>query len=309
MKRIWIWAVVALVIVLVIAVIADPTQIVLGTLLGEPFFESRPTRYWAQALQAEPGLQADARGRLEKGGSAAVPVLTGMLIDFRTPAAAELRCAAVEILAKIGPDAVNSGPELVETMRDSDPHVQAVCIAALPKVGVSPDIAVPALSDLLRSDNNVVAARALSQYKGEAVRALPNLVALLRDTSQNVEARWNAARTIGKIGPEANSVVETLIEMTRDKEPTIREHSAEAIGDIGSVVGPEAIQALIKSMSDPIPRVRRDAVRSLGYIGPKAREAVPEIKSLLKDPEEIVRTAAGNALKAIAPDEVESPEK
>ena len=303
MKRWGIWLLLGLLLVGVVAAYLEPTQVVMGKALGESFFESRPTRYWARSLQADPGTQAKARSRLEQGGASATTVLTGILRDYSAPSDAELRCAAIEILGKLGPDAATAGPDLVNSLNDRDPHVQAVSIAAIPKVEISSKVAVPLLVDLLRTENSVVAARALSQYKAEAAPALPELVALLQDTSQDVEARWNAARTIGKIGPEANSAVPVLIEMTRDKEPTIREHSAEAIGDIGSVVGQEAIKALVATLSDPVPRVRRDAVRSLGYIGPKARETLPAIQKLSEDPEEIVRQAAKNAIQAIAPEQ------
>ena len=43
--------------------------------------------------------------------------------------------------------------------------------------------------------------------------------------------------------------------------------------------------------------MRRDAVRSLGYFGEAAREAMPEISKLVDDPEEMVRQAAKSALE------------
>lgn len=298
---------VALLIGLVVATaciaLFDPTQVVIGKLSGDAFFESRPTRYWAHALRGDPGLRSKAQARLEQGGTAAVPVLIGIIENHPAAESAELRCTAIEILGKLGPEATSAGPAIVHAVQDKDPHVQAVAITTLSKVGAAADVAVPVLMQQLQGENNVVAARALSQYRAAAAPALDALVGLLKDESQSVEARWNAARTLGKIGPDAVSTVPVLIEMTHDQDATIREHSAEAIGDIGPVVGDDAIEALIKSMSDPATKVRRDAVRSLGYIGPKAKEAVPTIKKLTEDPEEIVRQAAANALKAIVPNE------
>lgn len=301
-KRIGLWIAIGF-LVAVVAIVLDPTKTVLGKLRGEAFFQSRPTSYWAGALRADPAKQADAQARLEQGGGEAVPVLVGLLRDYSARDDAELRWKAAEILAKLGPDANESGSALVAALRDPDPHVQAVCASALAKVGVPADIAVPLLGELLKSGDAVVVARALSQYKAAASPALPALVELLQDESRSVEARWNAARTIGKIGPEAVSAVPALMKFLKDKDGTLREHCAEAIGDIGPGVGPEAITALIPVLSDPVTRVRRDAVRSLGYIGPAAREAVPEIKKLVEDKEEMVREAARAALKKVAPEE------
>jgi HEAT repeat protein len=57
-------------------------------------------------------------------------------------------------------------------------------------------------------------------------------------------------------------------------------------------------------LNDPAPRVRRDAVRSLGQIGPTAADFAADIEKLLNDPEQIVRDAALTTLKVIAPDRV-----
>jgi len=292
----------------VAAILVDPTRVVLGKLLGDSFFQARPTRFWARSLRAEPGQRADARSQLEQGGADAVPVLVGILMNWPGPGDAELRCTAAEILTNLGPDAADAAPALVAALHDDDPHVQAVCAAALPKVGVPADTAVPELTELLKSRhvvNVVVAARALSQYRGAVATSLPVLVAVLQDESQSAEARWNAARTIGKIGPAAVSAVPALIDASHDKEWTIREHCAESIGEIGPTAAPLGVAALESMLADPHHRVRRDAVRSLGYFGQAAQETLPEINKLVDDPEEIVRQAAKTAIAAITPRQVQ----
>ena len=55
-------------------------------------------------------------------------------------------------------------------------------------------------------------------------------------------------------------------------------------------------------LTDRYVKVRRDAVRSLGYIGAAARPAAEDMLALLKDPEPIVREAAEAALKIVAPE-------
>lgn len=298
------WAIaiaVVLGVVAILAILFEPTQVVMGTLTGDAFFQSRPTRYWLRALQAGPAEQAEATSQLEKGGKAGVPVL--MAILGSRSSSAEVRCNSAEILKKIGPDAVEAGPTMVAALRDGDAHVQAVCASALPAVGVPADTAVPMLTTMLQSAHAVVAARALSTYRGAAAPALPILVEMLQDQSRPTEARWNAARTIGKIGPAAVNTVPVLIGQMEDKESTIREHCAEAIGDIGPSAAPLGLPVLITALTDPNMRVRRDAVRSLGYLGEAAQPAVAEVKKLLKDKEAMVKEAARDALKAIAPEE------
>src|SRR5688572_28446516 len=115
-KRFGLWILIAIVIAAVAAVF-DPTQVIVGTLLGDAFFQSRPTRYWARALRADPASQSDAQLRLEQGGPEAVPVLTSMLDDYPSEQDAELRWKSAEILAKLGPDASPEGPTMVEALR------------------------------------------------------------------------------------------------------------------------------------------------------------------------------------------------
>jgi HEAT repeat protein len=308
-RLIWIPVAVAVAAAAVAAVFVDPTQTVLGKLLGDSFFLARPTRFWACSLRAGPAQRADAKSQLEKGGTDAVPVLVGILRGWPGPDEAELRCTAGAILTNLGPDAVDAAPALVAALRDGDPHVQAVCATALTKVGVPAESAVPLLAEMLKTQHAVVAARALSQYRGAAAASLPALVDLLQDESQGAEARWNAARAIGKIGPAAVSAVPALIDASRDTEWTVREHCAEAIGEIGPSAAPLAIAALESMLTDPHHRVRRDAVRSLGHFGEAARGALTEISKLVDDPEEIVRQAAKTAVKAIAPGEAQPAEE
>ena len=112
-KRVGIWIAIGVVIIAVIAILLDPTKTVLGKLRGDAFFQARPTRYWAWALQADPAKQADAQTKLEQGGRESVPVLIGLLGDYSAPADAELRWTAAEILSKLGPDAAEAGSVLV----------------------------------------------------------------------------------------------------------------------------------------------------------------------------------------------------
>jgi len=303
MKHRGLWISAGLAAVVAAAIVFEPNQTLIGKLSGDAFFEGRPTRFWVRSLLSGPGPQADATSRLQQGGAEAMPVLTEILSVTTAPEDAEVRCTAAELLAKLGSDASVAGPALLAGVRDRDPHVQALCAAALPKVGVPAKTAVPVLTELLKTNHVVVAARALSEYRGAAAESLPALVKLLEDKSRSTEARWNAARTIGRIGPAAASAVPVLIAALDDPEWTIREHSAEAFGDIGSGAAPEAIPGLNRMLADSVARVRRDAVRSLGQIGRPALESVPEIKKLLSDPEENVRKAAVTALEKIAPEE------
>ena len=69
-------------------------------------------------------------------------------------------------------------------------------------------------------------------------------------------------------------------------------------------VAASAVPDLILVLTDKDTGVRRDAVRSLGDIGPAAKSALPAVEKLLTDSEEIVRDAAKTAKRRIDPDSV-----
>lgn len=281
-------------------VVFQPSQAVKGKVFGEAFCAGYPTSYWNSQLSADPGAQSEAISTLTHAGADSVEVLRALL---RQQANAEVRLTALELLGKLGPTAQTAGDDLIEASRDGDPHICNLAIITIPKVETPVAKALPALIPLLKTEQAADVARAISVYRGQAKPALPELVALLENDSKDVISRWNAARALGKLGPEGLDALPVLIKYTTCPEDTIREHSVEAIGDIGptAVAG---LPALVDCLDDPYVKVRRDSVRSLGYMGAVARTAVPQIKTLLNDPEEIVRKAAKDALKIIAPEEL-----
>ncbi|MBC7816891.1 MAG: HEAT repeat domain-containing protein [Planctomycetaceae bacterium] len=301
-RRTSIVVVASLAVILVAVVLLEPTKTVSGRIAGDSFLASRPSRYWAKQLQGGPGEIAAALSILEKHGADAIPVLSEIYQEYPGEARSELRWTALHLLAKQSPLPVSAQNTMRRALGDPDPHVRSVAIAAAPKAGVPAEDVVPILKELLRSEHSVVAARAISEYRAAAAAALPELIAAMHDDKLPIEAQWNAARTIGKIGPNAVSAVPDLIDELDDPEDTIREHAAEAIGDIGPVAAELGVPALRKVLTDRYVKVRRDAVRSLGYIGADARPAAEDILPLLKDPEAIVREAAEKALKTVAPE-------
>jgi len=280
----------------------EPTQTVPAWLGQDAFLAGRPTRYWVRQLQGEPNDRAAALETFENAGDESLVVLSQIYRSSPGSQRAELRWTALELLAKKSPLPPESQAVILQAVNDNDPHVQSVAIAAVPKCGIPAERAVPALKELLTHEHAVVSARALSEYRASAVAALPALVAALHDPQLSTEGRWNAARTIGKIGPAAVSAVPDLIAELDNPEPTIREHAAEAIGDIGPLAAEQGVPALRRALADDSVKVRRDAVRSLGYIGEAARPAAEDMRKLLDDPEQIVREAAEKALQTVAPE-------
>lgn len=302
MKRRFLMSLGVVLALLAVGVWIEPTGVVLGWMNGEAFYQNRPTRYWAKALtSSDPATQAQTHQALKEGGRSAAPVLVEVLQKDDN---AEARWKAADLLGRLGPEgrqAPAALSALTAALKDANPHVRAVAATALDSLGPAGPEAIPALQDLLATPDCLPALRALAKYGADAASAIGKIVPLLRHKDDS-EIRWNAARTLGKIGPAAKEAAPKLVEAMKDPEPLVREHAAEALGDIGPEAK-ETIPELVKALQDADARVRRDAVRSLGQMGPAAKSGIESIRPLLKDKEERVRKAARTSLQQIEPSE------
>jgi len=119
-------------------------------------------------------------------------------------------------------------PALIAALKDNDPQVRTVAAKTLGALGPDAQEAVPALAELLSTEDVIPAARALASIGFSAREAVPALIKLLNNKEGDV--RWNAARALGDIGPEAKAAVPKLIERLADPDAGVREHAAEALG-------------------------------------------------------------------------------
>ena len=120
------------------------------------------------------------------------------------------------------------------------------------------------------------AARTLGRIGPEAI---PALIPILKE-EENYEVRSAAAYALGEMGAAAVPAVPALIEALEDEESLVRTVTAEALGKIGPGAV-EAVPALAKAMTmGPVGDFR--AVYALGSIGPEAVEAVPALIETLE---------------------------
>lgn len=272
----------------------EPTCSVRGWARGEPFHDGRSATWWESMLQSpDPIDQAQIPERLTTAD--ALPVVESLLGSRRE----SVRIHALLVLGKMGPAAKPTIPALLRSLDDADRHVRSAAAQSVASVGQDDARVCSALMARLDTEDRDLVIRPLSRFKGQARDAVPMLVKIMNGKHPSV-VRWNAARTLGKIGPDAAAAIPDLIAALTDADDHVREHSAEALGDIGPL-STAAVPNLTAMLTDPITLIRRDAVRSLGNIGEASRPAIPEIEKLLKDREEVVRDAAKAALRRIDP--------
>jgi HEAT repeat protein len=203
----------------------------------------------------------------------------------------------------MGPDALGAESALIAGLEDADPHVRAVCAAALPQAGIPAERGVPALMKQLQTEPAVVAVETLGAYRGGASRSIPQLLELIETPATNADMRRSAVLALGRIGPDALPALPALLRALGDDRVTVREAAATTIGLLGQEAAAEGVPALITALNDAEPRVRRNALESLSDFGEASRAAAPEARRLLDDPDERVREAARRMLAAVAPKE------
>jgi HEAT repeat protein len=96
------------------------------------------------------------------------------------------------------------------------------------------------------------------------------------------DARHQAAKALGAIGPEAKDAVPALSVALRDENDLVRLNASLALLKIA----PEsqaAIPALAEALHDQIPLIRMNAAMALNRMGGQSRAAVPALISALKD--------------------------
>jgi hypothetical protein len=163
---------------------------------------------------------------------------------------------AASALGKIGPDAKESVPALIELLQDNaslDAHSDVVW--ALAAIGPDAKDAVPALIAALNARSGLVrrgAAFALGEIGPAAKAAVPALSESVKN-QKNPETH-DAIQAIGKIGPDAKEAVPILIEALKIRQATVvwvRTAAAEALGNIGPAAN-VAIPALTGIVTDQL---------------------------------------------------------
>jgi len=239
----------------------------------------------AQELRSpDANHRATARDRLAEIGRPAVPTLLNAVLDD-----SELtRQCATAALSAIGPATDEVVPALVQALGDDSYPVRWEAHTALRKFGAS---VLPELLARLESVESIKhrqhIAELIGEYRGNAVDAVPQLVALLSapiDKPSNEDYYFRAACTeaLGKIGPVHESVIPTLIEALSCKYDKVREAAARGLWNIGPPAR-DAVPALLATLDRNSSSPTAAVVNALCAIGVDADVAVPKFIPLLEN--------------------------
>jgi HEAT repeat protein len=118
------------------------------------------------------------------------------------------------------------------------------------------ELSAPELKYLIR------AAEDLSQLGASAKLAAPNLIGMLENRTQTLEARQAAAQALGKLGMGNDRLLSLLSDPTDDL--TVRRSAAEALGLMKA--GKAELIQILEDDDQPL-QLRQGAARALSLIG------------------------------------------
>jgi HEAT repeat protein len=148
--------------------------------------------------------------------------------------------------------------------------LMALCIgitSAITNMGCTPTDRVDLLIEHLRSNygyRKEKACKELGSLGAEAAKAIPALTTLLK-TEQNDYIRRCVADALGKMGPTAAAAIPTLVGSLRDRNGGVRMAAAAALGQMKEKALPTLRQLALGKDG----YMQLYAVRSLSHLGPK----------------------------------------
>jgi HEAT repeat protein len=199
-------------------------------------------------------------------------------------------------------------PSVVECLRtglsDPDMSVRRECASALGRLGKASTAAVP---DLIKTCSNAeptirsVAASALGQIGGPAESAIPVLKKML-DAKLEVEyVRVISAHSLSKIGPEKAEVKEALLQALSFSLGPVRKGASEAIVRLK----PIPVSELEELATGSHPGAALMSVKALALCGAAASDGADALVKLMESEDNRLRTEAAKALGKLGPEGVE----
>lgn len=230
------------------------------------------------------------------------------------------RMAAV-LLVRIGPLDTSLAALVRPLLADRDHFVRRAAIEALSTVGPAAEAAVKDLEAVATSDAmqllRVLARAALIRVDGASDERVRALAAMLEptvkwrdpsdkefDPETHLAPRF-AAMHLRKLKGKAGVAVPELVAALKNADSGVRVNAAAALGPVGAFNTPQSIASLIDILENDRDRdARIAAAGALGEIGPKAKAAIPALRSALKGDGKAGWWVAADALGKIGSAEV-----
>jgi HEAT repeat protein len=230
------------------------------------------------------------------------------------------------LLGQADDDHAKRCARLLAALDEARPKEMIALVHKIGALGRHGKEAVPALENLLHSENDDLANQAARSLAQIGAASVPALVAASRDDNQETSLRglWalctigpdarhaaaellplldraqeriraGALAALGELRPEPSLVAAAIIKSIRTPSPMIRYQAVLALAKIGT----NAVPDLARLLDDDDPDIRADAARTLSLYAASGKHAIPALEAALKDREDPVRASAAYTLGAM----------
>jgi HEAT repeat protein len=262
---------------------------------------------------------ADALAQIGPDAKAAVRALAKAIEHDND----RFRFAAIRALGGIGPGAEAAVPALTRKLKSGKPYDRILAAGALGSIGPAAETAIPVLlagrkepglglhydnalgnigrpllPHLIRDlesgqpEAQLRAAQLTSHMGPEVAVTAPALAEALRECDANTRVHLVAA--LNRLGPAARPAVDPLRRVLRDEDKWVRYLAASALVGIDPDYGETVLPVLVELLRDE--EMQRHAMDVVTIIGPRAKDAVPELVAALKAESKYVRLKAAATL-------------
>lgn len=244
---------------------------------------------------------------LQNLGPAAKDAVPVILEELKT-ASEYYAGGLIEILGRIGPAAKAGVPQVAAYLTDKSPFTRSKAARALAGIGTEAKEAVPALKKLLTDESpmaRVWGLCALGRVTGDVKTSVAKLVELLKEDEEEDFGNMYVLEALALFGPEARPARDLLIAAVASEKiyPGPRKYAVQALGQLtedAAVIVPKMI-GLLDQPGEGFARSDRcgAAAEVLGALGPKAKDALPQLRRLAADPDRMIAEAAEAAIERI----------
>ncbi len=218
------------------------------------------------------------------------------LVELLKDGSATVRAHAANSLGEIGTAAKPAVAALAKLLKDPDETVRRQAVEAVMSIRPGPQVTVPLCAELLEDADPGVRVRILHTIAEAGVKAVPGLIVALK----NEKMAYGACLVLREIGPAAKAAVPALVETLQDPRPEIRREAILALAAMDNAAAP-AVEPIAAALKDE--QTRSAATYALGRIGQIPADAEAVVRANVKSDDKLLSAASLWALARVHPND------
>lgn len=227
------------------------------------------------------------------------PAAVPALVALLKAESPTVRAYAAQSLGKIGAPAKSAVEALIDLLADPEPAVRRHAIQAIGAIRPGPKVSVPLFAKLMQDSDPGVRLRVMETVAEAKGAAVPALIEALH----NQAAVYWACVIIRDIGPDAIGTAPALIESLKDPNPAVRREATLALAAIQAT---DAVDAIVPLLKDE--HTSEAATYALAMLGKMPPEAEKVVRANVKSKDETLAAVSMWALARIHPDDMKLKE-